>query len=102
MKQNWTTLADRAQLDAAVAAFKSNNIEAEVVADGAAALVRIKELIPKGSQVHQGASVTLEQTGITDLIEQSGDYDSVRVKIHSLDRTKPEEADQIRQLGAAP
>ena len=57
-------------------------------------------LIPDGAQVDHGASKTLDDTGITEEIEQSGRYDALRPQIWSMDRAT--QADQIRRLAAAP
>jgi len=69
-------------------------------ADAARAKLMVLDLIPDGSQVHHGASQSLELSGITEAIETSGRYDPVRPRIMSLDRTT--EADEIRRLSAAP
>jgi len=60
----------------------------------------VLDLIPDGSQVHHGASQSLELSGITEAIETSGRFDPVRPRIWDLDRKT--EADQIRRLSAAP
>jgi L-lactate utilization protein LutC len=46
---------------------------AEVLSNGAAALARIKELIPKGVTVMNGSSVTLEQIGFVEYLK-SGEH----------------------------
>jgi hypothetical protein len=56
--------------------------------------------IPAGSQVHHGASESLDTTGITHEIETSGRYVDVRSRTWSMDRAT--QADEIRRLGAAP
>ena len=60
----------------------------------------VLDLIPEGSQVHHGASQSLEVSGITGEIEKSGRYEPVRPQIGSLDRMT--QADEIRRLSAAP
>ncbi len=95
-----TTKIDVDALEKTIKSLKANNIEAEIVPDGASALARIEELIPRGSEVYQGASVTLEEAGITTLIEQSGNYHAIRPKIHQLDYVA--DSDQIRKLSSAP
>ena len=57
-------------------------------------------LIPDGSQVHNGASQTLEFAGIIDELERSGRYVPLRPRIWSMDRKT--QADEIRRLSAAP
>ena len=50
--------------------------------------------------MHHSASQTLEVTGITDELENSGRYEPVRPQIWSMDRET--QADQIRRLSASP
>jgi hypothetical protein len=69
-------------------------------ADAAEAKRIVLGLIPDGSQVHHGASQSLDVSGITEEIEKSGRYDPVRPRIGSLDRNA--QADEIRRLSAAP
>jgi acyl-CoA hydrolase len=57
-------------------------------------------LIPAGSQVHEGASQSLEATGIAQEIERSGRYDAVRPRMFRMDRAT--QADDIRRLTASP
>jgi hypothetical protein len=53
-----------------------------------------------GSQVHHGASESLEASGIAHEIETSGRYDPVRPRIWSMDRKG--QADEIRRLTSSP
>ncbi|MDE2399970.1 MAG: lactate utilization protein [Patescibacteria group bacterium] len=52
-----------------IEALAAKNVEAFVVQSGAEALTKIKELIPKGASVMNGASVTLEQIGLVDYLK---------------------------------
>ncbi len=56
-------------LDKTVAALKANGIEPIVVENGTKALEKIKELIPVGASVMNGASVTLEQIGFIEYLK---------------------------------
>lgn len=56
-------------MERTVAGLAARNIEAIVVADGAAALEKIKELVPAGASVMNGASKTLEQIGFIDYLK---------------------------------
>ena len=89
------TLASDARVTRAVAALEANGISVLRAADAAEAKLMVLGLIPDGSQVHHGASQSLELSGITEAIETSGRYDTVRPRIMSLDRTT--EADEIRR-----
>jgi hypothetical protein len=65
----YNKLASQETINATVAALKERNVEAIVVADKAAALAKIKELIPAGASIMNGASVTLEQIGYIDYLK---------------------------------
>ncbi len=52
-----------------VEALKANGVEAIVVEHGAEALNKIKEFIPAGASVMNGASRTLEQIGFIDYLK---------------------------------
>ena len=68
--------------------------------DGAAARDLVLSRVPQGAQVHSGASETLQQTGLTEIFEGSGDYEALRPRLRAMDRAT--EGDTIRRLGAAP
>ena len=56
--------------------------------------------IPEGAHVHEGASLTLDELGVTREIEESGRYEAVRPKIRAMDRAT--QWHEIRALGASP
>jgi len=58
--------------------------------------------IPKGAEVSQGASKTLEEIGVTAAIEESGDYDAIRPKTRKLDYSTEEGRAIGRKMGAVP
>ena len=66
---DYTQLAPNESITKTVTALKANNFEPEVVATGADALARIKELIPKSASVMNGASKTLEEIGFVDYLK---------------------------------
>lgn len=79
-------------------ALIKNGITAELVSDSKAAVARVCELIPTGSEVMTMTSVTLDTLGLSTLLNASP-YVSVREKINSLPKQSSRER---RQLGAAP
>lgn len=81
-------------------ALEANGFVVRRAADADEAREIVLGLIPDGAEVHQGASKTLDATGITAAIESSGRHDPVRPRIWSMDRKS--QADQIRRLSAAP
>jgi hypothetical protein len=94
------TLASDARVDRTAAALEANGIHVVRARDAAAAKRIVLGLIPAGAQVHQGTSQSLDRSGITDEIEASGRYLSVRSQISTMDRKT--QADEIRRLSAAP
>src|SRR5437764_723087 len=50
-------------------ALKAKNYEPHIVDSGAEAFAKIKELIPPGASVMNGASVTLETIGFVDYLK---------------------------------
>jgi L-lactate utilization protein LutC len=93
-------VADEARVQRTAAALEGNGISVLRAADGAEAKRIVLGLIPDGSQVHHGASESLEVSGITDEIEKSGRYEPLRPRIWSMDRKT--QADEIRRLASAP
>jgi LUD domain len=100
IKRRFGSVADDARVTRTAAALEANGIRMLRAADAAEAKRIVLGLIPDGSQVHHGASQSLEVSGILDEIERSPRYDPVRPRIRSLDRNT--QADEIRRLSAAP
>jgi len=98
--RRYATLADDARVKRTVAALEAHGIGVLRAADAAEAKRIVLDLIPAGSQVHHGASETLEATGIRDAIEKSDRYEAIRPRIWSMDRST--QADEIRRLTASP
>ncbi len=100
LSRRFGTVADEASVRRTAAALEANGIAVLRAPDAAAAKRIVLDLIPDGSQVHHGASQTLDLVGITDEIDKSGRYDPLRPRIWGMDR-KTQDA-EIRRLGAAP
>lgn len=64
----WSRIPSEPEIAASVAALDKNNIVIIRVKDGVAALEKIKELIPPGSEVMNGSSTTLIEIGYEDLM----------------------------------
>lgn len=94
------SVADDSRVRRATAALEANGINVLRAADGAEAKRIVLGLIPDGSQVHHGASLSLDVSGIADEIEKSGRYEPLRPQIWSMDRET--QADEIRRLSSAP
>src|SRR3989440_8665092 len=100
LSQRWGTLADDVRVKRTIAALEANGVSALRASDAAEAKRMVLDLIPDGSEVHQGASQSLDVVGIADEIAKSGRYEALRPRIWSMDRQT--QGDEIRRLGAAP
>ena len=96
----FATPADESSVARAIAALEANGITVLRARDGAEAKRVVLDLIPEGSRYYQGASRTLEVTGITAELETSGDHTPLRRRVQSMDRAT--QGDEIRRLTAAP
>jgi hypothetical protein len=92
--------AGGARLAKTTEALAGRGFAAQVVVDGGHARRLVLDMIPEGAEVHSALSETLRQLGITQEIDESGRYDSVRVRLGSMDRET--QSREMRKLGAAP
>jgi len=92
--------AEETRVRRTAAALEAKGITVVRARNSAEAKRIVLDLIPAGSQVHQGASQSLDAAGITDEIDRSGRYQALRPRVFSMDRAT--QADEIRRLGAAP
>ncbi len=96
----FNTLASDAQIERTVKSLEANNIHAIVAENGAAARQKLFEILPAKAEVFISSSVTLNTLGVTEEIDKSGRYNSVRVKLGTLDpKTQNRE---MQKLGATP
>jgi hypothetical protein len=100
IRHRFGTVADDARVRRTAAALEANGITVLRARDSAEARRVVLGLIPDGSQVHHGASQSLEISGITAEIEKPGRYEPLRPRIFGMDRKT--QADEIRRLGASP
>jgi hypothetical protein len=66
---DYTQLASQESIDKTVAGLKERGFEPVVVTTKEEALAKVKELIPAGASVMNGASRTLEQIGLVDYLK---------------------------------
>src|SRR5664280_1451882 len=90
--------ADRARLERVAAALTARGFQAQV-ADSAARELALAG-IPEGAEVHIALSETMRELGITSEVDESGRYESVRMRLRALDRQT--QGREMRKLGAAP
>ncbi|MBI3685108.1 lactate utilization protein [Candidatus Azambacteria bacterium] len=87
---NYKTLADEKSIQKAIAALAERGVEGIAVVDGMEALAKIKEFIPQGASVMNGASRTLEQIGYVAYLKSGAHgWNNLHEKIFAeQDRTK--------------
>jgi hypothetical protein len=81
----FTALPDDETIAATVVALEEHGFSVDIADDLDAARDAVLARIPKGSSVMTNTSVTLQETGIADAIDDGGPYDSARNKMMALD-----------------
>jgi hypothetical protein len=77
----FTTLPGDEALAATVVALEEHGFSVEVVPDLDAAREAVLARIPEGATVMTNTSITLQETGIADAIDNGGPYNSARNKM---------------------
>jgi LUD domain len=96
----FTTLPDDHTLAATVVTLEEHGFSVEVVDDLDAAREAVLARIPEGSSVMTNTSVTLQETGIADAINDGGPYDSARNKLNELDFAT--QLQEMKAIGGQP
>lgn len=96
----FTEPADAATLRRVADALTANHLEAEIVASPDDARERVLSLVPEGAAVLTATSRTLDASGITREIEESGRYQALRPRYLAMDRAT--QRDEIRRIRSAP
>jgi acyl-CoA hydrolase len=96
----FTALPDDQTLAATVVALEEHGFSVEVVDGLDAARQAVLSRIPEGSSVMTNTSVTLQETGIADAINDGGPYESARNKMFALDFAT--QAQEMKAIGGQP
>src|ERR1700746_1465712 len=96
----FAALPDEDTLAATVTALEEHGFSVEVVDALDAAREAVLARIPDGSSVMTNTSVTLEEAGITDAVNDSGHYDSARAKMAGLDFAT--QLQEMKAIGGQP
>jgi len=96
----FTALPDDQTLAATVVALEEHGFSVDVVDGLDAAREAVLARIPKGSSVMTNTSVTLQETGIADAINDGGPYESARNKMFALDFAT--QAQEMKAIGGQP
>jgi LUD domain len=100
LSRRFAAVADDDRVTRTVAALEANGIGVLRAASSGEAKRIVLGLIPAGSEVHHGASQSLEVSGIVEEIERSGRYEPLRPHMLSMDRET--QGDDIRRLTSSP
>jgi L-lactate utilization protein LutC len=92
--------ASDSQIKRTVQALEANNIHVIITEDGADAKKTLFELIPANAEVFTSSSETLKALGITEEIDKSDRYNSIREKLVMMDRKTQNR--EMEKLGATP
>jgi L-lactate utilization protein LutC len=92
--------ADAERLERIAEALRQRGFQVTIAESGDQARQLVLDALPEGAEVHTGLSETLQQIGLTDVLENSGRYDPVRARLKELDRET--QGREMRKLGAAP
>jgi L-lactate utilization protein LutC len=96
----FSRLASAAQIERTMQALEANNIHTILAENGAVAKKKLFEILPGDAEVFTSSSITLNALGISDEIDKSGHYDSVRAKLGEMDpKTQTRE---MQKMGATP
>jgi hypothetical protein len=96
----FTALPDDETLEATVVALEEHGFSVEVVDDLDTARQAVLARIPEGSSVMTNTSVTLQETGIADAINDGGKHDSARNKLNQLDYAT--QLPEMKAIGGQP
>jgi acyl-CoA hydrolase len=96
----FTVLPGAQELAATVVALEEHGFSVEVVDGPDEARTAVLARIPAGSSVMTNTSVTLQETGIADVINDGGPYESARNKMFALDFET--QAQQMKAIGGQP
>jgi hypothetical protein len=96
----FTALPDDATLAATVVALEEHGFSVEVVDDLDSARTKILARIPEGASVMTNTSVTLDETGIAEAINNGGRYESMRNKLMALDFAT--QVQEMKAIGGQP
>jgi LUD domain len=96
----YTALPDEQALAATVVALEEHGFSVDVVDGLDAARDAVLARIPEGSSVMTNTSVTLQETGIADAINDGRRYESARNKMFALDFAT--QAQEMKAIGGQP
>jgi L-lactate utilization protein LutC len=100
LEDKYTQLASEESLKIAQDALVANGFEVKIVDNLEAAKDEVLNIIPKGSEVMTVSSVTVNQTGLTEILNTSGDYKSTRDEFYGL-AGQEDKIIEMKRIGSA-
>ncbi len=98
--KTFAQLASDEQIARTKKALEANGFQVLIAKNGEEAKRRFFEMVPNGSEIFLGASVTLEKLGITEEVDKSGHFDALRPRMFAMNRET--QGREIRKLAGAP
>ena len=97
---NYTNLASNESINTTKSALETNGFKVKVVETLEDAKAEVLNTIPKGSEVFTVSSVTIDQSGLSKIINESGDYKSTREEFSKL-WGQEDKALEMKRIGSA-
>jgi L-lactate utilization protein LutC len=98
--KTFAQLASDEQIARAKKALEANGIQVLIAKNGEEAKRLFFEMVPNGSEIFLGASVTLEKLGITEEVDKSGHFDALRPRMFAMNRET--QGREMRKLVGSP
>jgi L-lactate utilization protein LutB len=96
----WNQPASELTIKKTIKALKENGINTFFVKNLEEAKKTALKIIPGGSEVMTNTSVTLDKSGISEEINESGKYNAVKPQLYALNRKT--DNNLMQKMGAAP
>jgi L-lactate utilization protein LutB len=95
----WKSVAQNSKIKQTIKGLQEHNIDVHLVESGKEAKRKVLELIPHGAEVMTMTSRTLDDLGITQELNESGNYDAVKPKLAKMNRKI--QGSLMQKLGSA-
>jgi LUD domain len=100
MNKTYNTIPNKETINETIVNLQANGFIVSLVENLEEAKAKVLELIPEQSEVMTYTSVTLDESGISTHINESGDFKPNRDKLYALDRET--QGQEMRTLGSVP
>lgn len=97
---DYSLLAEDTSIQKTKTELEAHNVKVLIAETGDEAKKMLLELIPEGSEVMTATSTTIDQLGITPIINESGKYNAIKAKLITMDRNT--QSLEMQKLGSAP